>query len=88
MRLSDFNLSMVNQEAAIVLGIPKTMSTLKADARSRVHGMCGGGMNCSGGGGQCGGGMNCGGGGGRCGGGMNCSGGGGQCGGGMNCGGQ
>jgi hypothetical protein len=55
---------------------------------SEAQAMCGGGVNCAGGGGECGGGVNCAGGGGRCGGGVNCAGGGGQCGGGVNCGGQ
>lgn len=33
----------------------------KADdsAQAKAHGMCGGGLNCAGGGGQCGGGLNC-----------------------------
>lgn len=55
---------------------------------SEAHGVCGAGLNCSGGGGQCGAGLNCGGGGGQCGAGLNCSGGGGQCGAGLNCAGE
>lgn len=39
-----------------------------------TFGMCGAGLNCSGGGGQCGAGLGCGGGGGMCGAGLNCGG--------------
>lgn len=39
-----------------------------------TFGMCGMGLNCSGGGGQCGMGLGCGGGGGQCGMGLNCGG--------------
>jgi len=54
------------------LGIAKSTNDNVNDAKA--YAMCGGGLNCSGGGGQCGGGLNCGGGGGQCGGGLNCSG--------------
>ena len=55
------------------LGIAKNKQDNQNSAKA--YAMCGGGLNCSGGGGQCGGGLNCSGGGGQCGGGLNCGGG-------------
>jgi hypothetical protein len=89
MKLKDFNFGMLAATSeGLVFGLP----TVSLSSGARVYGMCGSGMDCSGGNGQCGSGMNCGGEGsngcGQCGSGMNCSGGGGECGSGMNCGGR
>ena len=74
--------------AVLFLGTSSLNAGSIEDASAR--GMCGSGLNCSGGGGECGAGLNCGGSGapggsGQCGSGLNCSGGGGQCGSGLNC---
>lgn len=70
MSLKDFKLSAVDASQGLSLGECAISEKISA----KVHGTCGGGFNCAGGGGQCGGGFNCPGGGGQCGGGFNCSG--------------
>lgn len=71
MNLSSFSFDVVDVLAAsIVMGVPSVTDK----AQSRVHGICGLGMGCSGGGGECGLGMGCSGGGGKCGLGMGCGG--------------
>lgn len=73
MNVYDFDFSMANTTSKLSIN----ERSLEFDAYSehvKDYGRCGGGFNCSGGGGQCGGGFNCTGGGGQCGGGFNCSG--------------
>ncbi len=70
MSFKDFKFSQLDQNAGICFGANEHVD----EKESKVYGMCGGGLNCSGGGGMCGGGLNCSGGGGRCGGGLRCSG--------------
>ena len=70
MSLNDFSFSQMDKTSGLAFGMNVQ---LKADG-AKVYGRCGGGLNCSGGGGQCGGGLNCTGGGGMCGGGLRCAG--------------
>lgn len=69
MSLKEFDFAMLEAHQGILVGeFSETSYT------SKVYGICGYGVDCSGGGGQCGYSVNCSGGGGKCGYGVNCSG--------------
>ena len=58
MNLCDFDISMAKTTSKLSINERFLESDDYSD-RAKVYGRCGGGFNCSGGGGQCGGGFNC-----------------------------